>query len=119
MGDRANVCVKNNDDDNGVYLYTHWYGTELPFTLQNALLSRQRWQDTAYLTRIIFSEMITVHDEVKSFLGYGISTFVCDGHKRILYVNCRDLTIKRSDSDKQWTFEQYVNLNNEELENVW
>ena len=35
MEDRANVYVTYSDKEPGVYLYTHWLGTELPsFSLQ-------------------------------------------------------------------------------------
>jgi hypothetical protein len=41
MGDRANVYVKNTDTQ-GVFLYSHWGGTELPATVQKAL-KRKAW----------------------------------------------------------------------------
>ena len=104
MGDRANVLVKENDDDPGVYLYTHWAGTELPYTLQEALAKRWRWDDTAYLTRIIFDTM--TEGQQGNETGYGISTFCCDGEDRILEVNCKHQDVRRK--ARTWTFEEYI-----------
>lgn len=43
MGDKANVLVRQDNDDPGVYLYTHGAGTELPATLQKALAKCLLW----------------------------------------------------------------------------
>lgn len=115
MGDRANILIKNGESDSGVYLYTHWYGTELPYTLRDALLHKQRWNDTAYLARIIFCEM--VDGKEREFTGFGISTFACDGSDRILVINCFDQTVQRN--EQKWSFNDYINLTDEQLENVW
>ena len=81
MGDRGNIKV------HGVYLYSHWRGSELPKILKNALIrGKGRWNDIPYLTRIIFSEMIK--DEIFEETGYGISTDICDNGNEILEVNC-------------------------------
>lgn len=115
MGDRANVLVRQDKDDSGVYLYTHGAGTELPATLQKALAKGWRWDDAPYLTRIIFDTMTErYHGEE---LGYGISTWISDGEKRILEVNCDARTVSRKYT--VWTFEQYVNLSPAEIETVW
>lgn len=115
MGDRANVLVRESDKDNGVYLYTHWHGTELPLSLKNALVKNWRWNDGAYLTRIIFDEMtVDCHDEEA---GYGISAYTPDGEDHILVVNC-DIQIV-SFKEKKWTFEEYITLTSDELEKVW
>lgn len=42
MGDRANAYVHAGEEA-GVYLYTHWSGTELPGVVRDALAS-PRWQ---------------------------------------------------------------------------
>lgn len=115
MGDRANVLVKDDDNDNGIYLYTHWAGTELPYTLQEALGKKWRWRDTAYLTRIIFDTM--TKDQQGNETGYGISTFCGDGDNRIFVVNCGKQTVTRN--NKSWTFTEYINLSNKELSQVW
>ncbi len=106
MGDRANILVKEDSNDNGVYLYTHWGGSELPVTLQNALKKKWRWNDAAYLTRIIFDEM--TKDEHGQETGYGISSICGDGDDRILEVNCEKQTI--SYNKTIWTFQQFIDL---------
>lgn len=117
MGDRANVFVKSDyKDDHGVYLYTHWRGSELPETLRDALKrGRGRWDDESYLTRIIFSEMIK--DRVMEDTGYGISSFITDGDDRILTVNVSTATV--SFKDKSWSFSEYIEMTDAELEEVW
>jgi hypothetical protein len=75
MGDRGNIIVKYNEDI--VYLYTHWGGSELYSILRRALGKKERWGDHAYLTRIIFCEM--VKDDMEGTTGYGISSTEGDG----------------------------------------
>ena len=106
MGDRANVLVKQDADDPGVYLYTHWSGTELPTTLQAALAKRWRWNDAAYLARIIFDQMTEGWHGQET--GFGISTIAPDGQGRVLVVNCDKQTV--SCLDKTWTFEEFLAL---------
>lgn len=85
MGDRANVYVHEGNKP-GVYLYTHWEGSELPQTVVRALQrGRGRWDDVQYLTRIIFGEM--VGQDVYGTTGYGISAEVGDGDDRIVDVD--------------------------------
>jgi hypothetical protein len=84
MGDRANIAIEQGDETR-VWLYTHWTGTELPKTLQSALMrGEERWHDTQYLARIIFDEM-TGGD--KSLTGYGITTCMYDNDYPILVVD--------------------------------
>jgi hypothetical protein len=83
MGDRANVKVTGAGD---VFLYTHWYGSELPETLRTALARGiGRWNDPAYLARIIFCEMVKGHEMDST--GYGISGECGDGDDRVLTVD--------------------------------
>lgn len=111
MGDRANILMKSNGSwDTGVYLYTHWDGTDLPATLQAALIrAEDRWMDDAYLARVIFCEM--VRTDLLGTTGYGISAFVGDGRDRILRVNADDQTV--TFEGKSWTFKEYIALNEE------
>ena len=128
MGDRANVFVRTDEQNPqiGVYLYTHNGGTDLPATVQRALAKRWRWNDPAYLARIIFCEMVKGHDDRET--GFGIATYSPDGRERILYVdpfkqtigctceNARegaDLSI-RLPCKPTWTFEKFVALNLDE-----
>ena len=107
MGDRANVYVKDFDQKSGTYLYTHWSGDELPQIVQTALAKRMRWDDSPYLTRIIFCEM--VKDAYYEETGYGISATVGDGDDRILVVDPNTQTIWREGNrNALLSFEQYV-----------
>lgn len=119
MGDRANVYVK--DGNRGVYLYTHWGGSELPGVVADALARRLRWDDGPYLTRIIFCEMVRGQED--SEYGFGISARMCDNEHPIIVIdpraqtiayadepagNRRPATIKRDGQKLQWTFEEFV-----------
>ena len=106
MGDRANICVKDEAHDNGVFLYTHWDGSVLPQTLQNALKKKERWDDTPYLTRIIFDQM--TENNHGGTLGFGISSYACDGDHRVIYVDVRAQTVSRK--KYTFTFEQFVSM---------
>ena len=73
MGDRRNVIVKESDSQPRVSLYTHWYGSELPGIVARALdRGRGRWGDTSYLTRIIFSQMVSEANALLEETGFGI-----------------------------------------------
>ena len=87
MGDRANVKC------NGIYMYTHWGGSKLPAVVQTALeRGKSRWNDEAYLNRIIFSEMIV--NDVEGSTGYGLSLEVQDGDDRVIEVDCKTQTVR-------------------------
>ncbi len=114
MGDRANVVVRNGADDPGVWLYTHWNGSELPEMLAAALSRHQRWKDAAYLARIIFCQMIKGQESEET--GFGISTKACDGEDRILLVDTDSETVSKARLhpngtdfivEKTWTFKQF------------
>ena len=110
MGDRANIHVKTRGRK-GIFLYTHWGGSDLPQVLSAALeRGRSCWDDDAYLARIIFCEM--VKNDVRGIRGYGISTYVVDGEDRIIEVEV-DPEILPGDQkitigDRSWTFEEFI-----------
>jgi len=92
MGDRANIAIRQSDDTR-VYLYTHWGGHDLPFVLRKALSKRMRWNDPAYLARIIFCQLVNGHEEQET--GFGISTMICDNDcYPILLVDSENQTIQ-------------------------
>jgi hypothetical protein len=107
MGARANVIVKD-EQGHKVYLYTHWYGSELPRMVRNALKrGRGRWDDPPYLTRIIFSEMIK--DDLMDTTGFGISSVEGDGG------DYPDVIVDISQqkvwfAEQIWTFAQFAEL---------
>lgn len=76
MGARANIVCKF-EDGNKIYFYSHWDGEGLEEVLKEALKRGQdRWDDSPYLARIIFSQMIK--DKVMSNTSYGISPYFVD-----------------------------------------
>ncbi len=109
MGDRANVKVV--DGDSTLFLYTHWGASDLPETLQTALARRQRWNDGAYLTRIIFQEM--VGDDTGE-TGFGISSTIGDGDDRVLTVDVDKQTVtifsQYAAINKTVSFQEFVGL---------
>lgn len=115
MGDRANIIVRQNkwEENPPVYLYTHWCGYDLWKTLQTALAKRWRWDDQAYLTRIIFNEM---QGDDRGETGYGISTDRPDNSYPYLVVDTKEQKVfVTADSDiefeeKSFTFEEYLEL---------
>ena len=104
MGDRGNILI------HGVYLYTHWNGSSIKEILQNVLRRKQRWDDTPYLTRMIFCEM--VKEEISEETGYGISTEICDNQYNILKVDCELQKVFEITEDetvvKEWTFDEFI-----------
>lgn len=93
MGDRGNIAIFDawTDDLDAVVLYTHSGGTNLAVTLQRALDSkfgRGRWDDDAYLSRIIFDTMIG--EARGGGTGYGITVNkLSDNEYPILVVDCK------------------------------
>lgn len=111
MGDRANVLVKADKKDKGVYLYTHWHGSQLPRKLGISLGKRWRWDDAQYLARIIFDDMIGELQGGET--GFGISSMPGDGTDRVLIVDCSTKTVTDANLDEkktfgEWTFEEYL-----------
>lgn len=93
IGDRGNLVVKGYDDRQ-VYLYSHWGGTNLPGTLSRALVAGEsRWNDEAYLARVIFAHMIEGRP-VDDTTGYGISARLGDNEHAILVVNAVQQTVE-------------------------
>jgi len=91
MGDRGNIKVGK------VYLYTHWGGSNLKTVLKKALSRKQRWNDEAYLTRIIFCEMIIEEEQgLNEETGFGISTKIQDNENPILEVDVEHQEIKEN-----------------------
>ncbi|KKN28612.1 hypothetical protein LCGC14_0852570 [marine sediment metagenome] len=103
MGDRGNIKVGN------VYLYTHWGGSEIKQTLQDVLKRKQRWDDEAYLTRMIFCGMC---DDLSGETGFGISTKIQDNEYNILEVDCASQKVKEVTEEgvlvKEWTFAEFI-----------
>ena len=87
MGDRANCIVHQNsfNETGPVWLYTHWGGHDLLDMVQKAIQRKQRWDDSAYLTRIIFDTMSVGQQGEET--GFGISTGQCDNEHHYIIVD--------------------------------
>jgi hypothetical protein len=119
MGDRRNVLLYNpgeaeqvegkvvvQDGAKPIYLYTHWLGYRLPEVVQTAIARRARWNDDAYLNRIIVSTVLKevgIDDET----GAGLSLYVCDSNYDDEVEVFGDLNLVRI-GEKVWTFEDYA-----------
>ena len=121
MGDRANVKILQRHAEGSVYLYTHWGGSALASTLQRALMRKQRWDDEAYLARIIFSEMVKGAEEAPT--GCGIATSPPDNGHQIRTVDCKDQYVRIGPQDKDpihnIPFETFIGLSPAELDEVY
>jgi hypothetical protein len=103
MGDRGNVQIINPDDDS-VYLYTHWQGSELGKIVKKSLATeraRARWHDASYLARIIFQDM--VGDDQTEY-GFGIDTHPNIGEQLTVDVKFQTVTWK----GHTCSFEEFV-----------
>lgn len=89
MGDRGNIVVLQKgyrtEEIRGMYLYSHWGGSDLAGVLDKAFAGggRNRIGDQEYLTRIIFSHL--TQGEV-SETGYGISLFAAPDNEHSMLV---------------------------------
>lgn len=119
MGDRANIVIEQDNCmfPSPVFFYTRWSGSDIKPTLQKALIRgrpRPRWNDSAYLARIIFNQMTDGSEMDET--GFGISTSCSDGDGRCLFVNIEQKIVRsgswveeKADYDGQkWTFEEFV-----------
>ena len=102
MGDRANVYIHENGRP-GVYLYTHWDGAMLPRLVKNSLQTdraQNRLTDTAYLTRIVFEDIIS--NSLGEETGYGVSAEVQDGDDRIVDIDTYNCIITLKGYPYDW-----------------
>jgi hypothetical protein len=128
VGDRGNIVIRQEAGGPGaqgtgggyLFLYTHWGGSELPGTLQRALVrGRDRWDDESYLARIIFREMGAGSEEDNT--GFGISTYLTDNEHDLLVVDCGAQTVSVVPAErfpkprKTWSFADFVKAHPESL----
>lgn len=93
MGDRGNVLIRE-EGGGEIYFYSHWTGSDLPIVVARALeRGRSRWDDESYLSRIIFSQMISDGGALADTTGFGISTEVTDGEAQIVVVDMKAQTV--------------------------
>jgi hypothetical protein len=122
MGDRANVIFKESKESKGIYFYTHWGGHELPERVQTALARHERWDDGAYLARIVFCEMVKGAEDRET--GFGISEGICDNEHLLILLDVegqrvRFLHPKTQDPIHTWTFEEYGAAAKGEINAAW
>lgn len=103
MGDRGNIIIRDEGAPD-LYLYTHWNGSDLPKTLKRALSRKERWDDSAYLARIIFCEMVKGSEADAT--GFGISTMETDAGLELV-VNVQARTVEKK-GGKTKSFEEFV-----------
>lgn len=118
MGDRGNIFVNGGSYGN-TYLYSHWSGYELPLVLKKALARKARWDDSPYLTRIIFDAMTEGQQGAET--GYGISAEMGDNSHKIVLVNVDAQRVGFVDEGQEAThegditFTDYIALSDDEL----
>jgi len=114
MGDRGNIIVRstsyNSEKPSDIYLYTHSKGSYIKDVLKAALLRRERWDDPAYLTRIIFNEL---QGDDRGSIGFGISCGICDNEHPLLFVDVdKQEVFTMTESDKKeydrMSFEKFI-----------
>jgi hypothetical protein len=99
MGMRRNIALyygrdpkQRNWDLPKIYFYTHWGALDLEDDLRQALIrGESRWNDPAYLARIIFSEMIR-HD-VMDVTGFGIDVAELGAEYPTIKVDLKNCTV--------------------------
>jgi hypothetical protein len=117
MSDSGNIAVK--EGKHIIYLYTHWGGSDLPETLKDALeRGRKRWNDPAYLTRIIFCEMIMEASRLTDTDGLGISCNIQDNeHDLLVVVLYEQIVIVYRYTDEtekaRYTFQEFIDTVND------
>ncbi len=117
MGDRANVFFPKRgsipESKNGVFLYTHWLGSELPVIVQNVLQRKARWDDPAYLARMVFNAMTRGSEEEET--GFGISSELQDNEHPIVVVDCYNQQVGFMPEYVRgihwFPFDQYITMN--------
>lgn len=103
MGDRGNIIV-HTPNEAPVYIYTHWHGYRLPQLLADALDTPQakgRVGDSAYLTRIVFCQIIKAVDDLDGATGWGISTSVQDNEHDFVHLDAMNGKVAISPSESK------------------
>jgi hypothetical protein len=114
MGDRGNVFVLDSCDkgNQGVFLYSHWEGSDLPFLVKKVLSRKERWNDYPYLTRMVFSAMVA--NDIGGSVGYGISTTINCGEHPVIVIDCENQSVgfcSKNSIDRpfaKWRFDDYI-----------
>lgn len=104
------------ENDHGVCLITNRMVGDLPCKLQEALVqSWGHWNDTQYLARIIFCEMVV--GSVDRLTGFGISSLPWDVEYQLIDVNPDKQTV--SIEGQAWSFEDFSCLTGDIIGPLW
>ena len=121
MGDSPSIQVKSYYDEyekDGVYLYSHWGGKKLSLTLKKALERRERWNDSPYLTRMIFCEMLQTGDNsLNGETGFGISNALGENSYPVIVVDPDNQKVWIGETS--WSFKEYINTSDEDILKVF
>lgn len=109
MGMRQNIKLvyPHGEDFEGkepsnIYLYSHWGGDEgdspLKQDLRRALSRGQRWDDEAYLARIIMAEVI--RENLDDETGFGLAPYEIDPEFPTIVVDLDAQTVDGVPFDK-------------------
>jgi hypothetical protein len=124
MGDRVNVKVVFNNNQ-AIYLYSHWGGYAMANIVREALARKQRWDDPPYLCRIIFCEMLRRGEkgvlspekqieELGDETGFGIDVRECDPQNPTIVVDTAKQTVTipciRTEDEETFSFDDYIVL---------
>ena len=96
-------------EERPVVLYTHWGAYEMIFDVINVLKKKERWNDPAYLSRMIFCEMIK--DDVSGATGFGIMTdnALDTEHEVVVDIDRQEVVWKRNGKDNiTYTFTELI-----------
>jgi hypothetical protein len=114
MGDKANIVMRYGPNKD-IFFYGHLAGEDYVKAAQRALAMKWRWDDPAYLARIVWDEFC---GEVGDETGYGISLGPRDNEHPYLIIDMprqRVLLQKEREYDKEggavlqeWTFEEFI-----------
>lgn len=126
MGDRANVYLVDSDVEHGMYVYTHWSGSELPEMVREALeKAEHRWGDAQYAARIFVSQFFSdIHEEET---GGGLSTVMWDNQHPLIVVHLplRRVYLAQVGEERSpvpdnfgYTFENFVGLKHAEWDDL-
>lgn len=87
MGDRGNVFIleRHGRETTGVFLYTHWTGSDLPHIVHAALAKEWRWSDPPYLARIVFD--VLTEGQQGQETGFGISAIMSDNEHPVIVLD--------------------------------
>jgi hypothetical protein len=106
MGTRGQICVRGNHGD--VYLYRHFDAKNLLNDVYVGLSYGQRWDDSEYLARMIFEQMISGNTD--KVYGFGISVTKHSDIDLLLIVDCNthNVIIEKKPLEIRIPFDEYI-----------